>query len=287
MMDVVRDVMLAFAAALIHLRSASTQVQIGRSRGVSGGRTQRLLEAPILPAIARSRAGLVLALYPDRGVDRRIPISSAASAPMRLPDWPRVSAVMLLQMIRRARWAGRVSSAVAARSAAAHPAAGAAWWPTRCHRARRRACVPRCCSALRQIALRSPAAVLTRARAGVAYSDVLFAGAVLVWLANTFASALRAAAHGDSRDPLSTAALVRFPSGRAHARLVAVSRPRHPRNRSRLRAGLRCRRVRHGRLSLVELAQARGSDWRLERRPFGEILRVGAAVFRFQPCKPC
>src|SRR2546430_17604322 len=42
----------------------STQVQIGRGCGVSGAGTQRLLEAPVLPAIARLAApGLPLAVF--------------------------------------------------------------------------------------------------------------------------------------------------------------------------------------------------------------------------------
>jgi Na+-driven multidrug efflux pump len=125
---------------------------------------------------------------------------------------------------------------------------------------------------------RSLYAVLGGTDGALAYSDVMFAGAVLVWLANTFASALRGS--GNTAIPaiaLIAAALVQIPLSGAltlgwwpfPALGIRGAAPC-------LCARVRPRRARHGTVSLVEPAQARGSDWRLEGRLFGEILRVGA-----------
>src|SRR5438094_491466 len=112
----------------------------------------------------------------------------------------------------------------------------------------------------------------------LAYSDVLFAGAVLVWLANTFASALRGS--GNTAPPaiaLITAALVQIPlSG-------ALTLGWWPFPALGIRGTALAYALAFGVAALgmglylwSSPLRPRGSDWRLERRLFGEILRVGA-----------
>jgi putative MATE family efflux protein len=112
----------------------------------------------------------------------------------------------------------------------------------------------------------------------IAYSDVLFAGAALVWLANTFAAALRGS--GNTALPaavLAGSALLQiglsgaltlgwapFPAlgirGAATAYVAAF--------------GLAALAM--GGAIWMGALRPRAGDWRLERRLFGEILRVGA-----------
>src|SRR5438445_392006 len=112
----------------------------------------------------------------------------------------------------------------------------------------------------------------------LAYSDVLFAGAVLVWLANTFASALRGS--GNTALPagaLAVAALVQIPlSG-------ALTLGWWPFPALGIRGTALAYALAFGVAALgmglylwSSPLRPGGSDWRLERRLFGEILRVGA-----------
>ncbi|HYT46898.1 MAG TPA: MATE family efflux transporter, partial [Burkholderiales bacterium] len=109
-------------------------------------------------------------------------------------------------------------------------------------------------------------------------SDVLFAGAVLVWLANTLASALRGS--GNTLAPaaaLALAALAQIPlSG-----VLTLGWGPFPGLGIRGAAlayacafGLATAAM--GIYLCVGTLRPRGADWRLERRLFGEILRVGA-----------
>jgi Na+-driven multidrug efflux pump len=198
---------------------------------VSGAATQRLLEAPILPAIARLAApGLVLALFQtavsmaDTHFVGRLGTDALAGLALVFP------LVMLLQMTSAGAVGGGVSSAVARALGGGHAAAA--------RRLVAHALVIALAAGLAFTLLlvgfgRSLYVVLGGTDGALAqalaYSEVLFAGAVLVWLANTFASALRGVAALGMGLYLWSSSL----------------RPR-------------------------------GSDWRLERRLFGEILRVGA-----------
>jgi Na+-driven multidrug efflux pump len=107
---------------------------------------------------------------------------------------------------------------------------------------------------------------------------VLFAGAVLVWLANTFASALRGS--GNTALPaiaLIAAAMVQIPlSG-------ALTLGWWPFPALGIRGTALAYALAFGVAALgmglylwSSPLRPRGSDWRLERRLFGEILRVGA-----------
>jgi putative MATE family efflux protein len=247
---------------------------------VSGGGTQRLLEAPILPAIARLAApGLVLALFQtavsiaDTHFVGRLGTDALAGLALVFP------LVMLLQMTSAGAMGGGVSSAVARALGGGHPAAA--------RRLVAHALVIALAAGLAftllllgfgrslYVLLGGTDGALAQA---LAYSDVLFAGAVLVWLANTFASALRGS--GNTAIPaiaLITAALVQIPlSG-------ALTLGWWPFPALGIRGTALAYALAFGVAAFgmgvylwSSSLRPRGSDWRLERRLFGEILRVGA-----------
>ena len=247
---------------------------------MSGAGTQRLLEAPVLPAIARLAApGLALAVFQtavsiaDTHFVGRLGTDALAGLALVFP------LVMLLQMTSAGAMGGGVSSAVAralggghltaARRLVAHAAvialgAGLAFTLLLVGFGR----------AL-YVVLGGTDGALAQA---LAYSDVLFAGAVLVWLANTFASALRGS--GNTALPagaLAAAALVQIPlSG-------ALTLGWWPFPALGIRGTALAYALAFGVAALgmglylwSSPLRPRGSDWRLERRLFGEILRVGA-----------
>jgi putative MATE family efflux protein len=245
---------------------------------VSGGATQRLLKAPILPAIARLAApGLALAVFQtavsiaDTYFVGRLGTDALAGLALVFP------LVMLLQMTSAGAMGGGVSSAVAralgggaaARRLVAHAlvialAAGLAF-----------TLLLLGCGGPLYVLLGGTDGALAQA---LAYSDVLFAGAVLVWLANTFASALRGS--GNTALPaiaLAAAALVQIPlSG-------ALTLGWWPFPALGIRGTALAYALAFGVAALgmgvylwSSSLRPRGSDWRLERRLFGEILRVGA-----------
>jgi putative MATE family efflux protein len=247
---------------------------------LSSTRTQRLLEAPILPTIARLAApGLVLALFQtavsiaETHFVGRLGTEALAGLALVFP------LVMLLQMTSAGAMGGGVSSAVA-RALGAGSAASA-------RRLVAHALVIAIVAGLAFTLLlvgfgRSLYVLLGGADGALAqalaYSDVLFAGAVLVWLANTFASVLRGS--GNTAIPalaLIAAALVQVPLA------GALTLGWAPFPALGIRGAALAYACAFGVAALgmglylwSSALKPRGGDWRLERRLFGEILRVGA-----------
>lgn len=247
---------------------------------MSASRAHRLLTAPILPAVARLAApGLALALFQtaasiaDTHFVGRLGTEALAGLALVFP------LMMLLQMTSAGAMGGGVSSAVAralgagdeaaARNLVVHAlviglAAGLAF-------------------TLLMLAL-GPTLYALLGGSGVAlaqalaYSDVLFASAVLVWLANTFASVLRGS--GNTLAPalaLAAVVLMQIPLSGA---LTLGWGPFPP-------LGIAGAAVAYGIASgVASFAMAaylwsgalrpRGADWRLAWRPSRDILRVGA-----------
>jgi putative MATE family efflux protein len=247
---------------------------------VSTARAQRILEGPVVPTLARLAApGAVLALFQtavsiaDTAFVGRLGTEALAGLALVFP------LVMLLQMTSAGAMGGGVASAVAralgggreeaARRLVAHGliialAAGLAF-------------------TLLLLGLGTSLYALLGGQGealaqALAYSHVLFAGAVGVWLANTLASVLRGS--GNTLAPavaLAAAALVHIPLsgaltlgwgpfprlGIAGAALAYVT--------AFLLASLLM-----GALLWRGPLRPRGADWRLERRVFHDILRVGA-----------
>ena len=247
---------------------------------MSASRTQRLLEAPILPTIARLAApGLVLALVQtavsiaDTYFVGRLGTDALAGLALVFP------LVMLLQMTSAGAMGGGVSSAVARALGAGDQAAA-------------RNLVANALAIALGAGLGFTALMLTVGRGlytllggsgtalaqALVYSDLLFAGAVVVWLANTFASALRGS--GNTLVPalaLAGAAMVQIPlSG-------ALTLGWGPMPRLGIAGAALAYSAAFG---LAALAMAgylwsgalrpRGADWQLRRRPLAAILRVGA-----------
>ena len=247
---------------------------------MSTARARRLLEAPILPTLARLAApGLALALaqtavsIADTYFVGRLGTEALAGLALVFP------LVMLLQMTSAGAMGGGVSSALARALGAGNEAA-----------ARRLvghafiiALAAGLAFTLLLLLLGRPLYRLLGGAGGaleqaLAYSDALFAGAALVWLANTLASALRGS--GNTFAPaaaLALAALVQIPLSGA----LTLGWGPFP--------GLGIRGAALAYACAFGLATAimgiylwsgtlrpRGADWRLERRLFGEILRVGA-----------
>jgi putative MATE family efflux protein len=247
---------------------------------VSLARAQRLLDAPILPAIARLAApGALLALFQsavsiaDTHFVGRLGTDALAGLALVFP------LVMLLQMVSAGAMGGGVSSALAralgagredaARSLVAHAlviALGGGLAFT-----------------VLLLGLGDGLYALLGGKGealaqALAYSHVLFGGAVFVWLANTLASVLRGS--GNTLAPavaLAAAALVHIPlsgaltlgwgplprlgiAGAAIAYLAAF-----------LFASLLM-----GAMLWRGTLRPRRAHWQLERRVFREILRVGA-----------
>ena len=241
---------------------------------------QRLLEAPILPTIARLAApGMVLALFQtavsiaDTHFVGRLGTDALAGLALVFP------LVMLLQMTSAGAMGGGVSSAVA-RALGAGDEAGA------------RNLVAHALVIALTAGLGFTAIMLVLGRGlyallggsgaalaqAVVYSNVLFAGAVLVWLANTLASVLRGS--GNTLVPalaLAGAALVQIPlSG-------ALTLGWRPFPAFGIAGAALAYAIAFGLASVGMAAylwssvlRPRGADWRLEGGPFYEILRVGA-----------
>ena len=220
--------------------------------------------APIFRSIARlSAPGLALAAFQtavsiaDTHFVGRLGTEPLAGLALVFP------LVMLLQMTSAGAMGGGVSSAIArARGGGNEAAARRLVVHALGHRARRRACSSRSSFSW----LGRPLYALlgggddTLAQA-IAYSDILFGGAVLVWLANTFAAtpARRRQHRGPGGCARGRGAGPGPALGRADARLGPFPGARHPRRGARLRRVLRPRRGDHGRLRLGgRAAAARG-----------------------------
>jgi putative MATE family efflux protein len=247
---------------------------------MSTQRAQRLLASPILPSIARLAApGVVLALFQtavsiaDTYYVGRLGTDALAGLALVFP------LVMLLQMTSAGAMGGGVSSALARALGAGHEATA--------RRLVSHALIIALAAglgftvlllALGEVLyalLGGKGAALTQA---LAYSHVLFGGAVFVWLANTLASVLRGS--GNTLAPalaLAAAALVQIPlsgaltlgwepfprlgiAGAALAYVTAFLVASLAMGVAVWRSALRPRRA----------------DWQFEARHFRDILRVGA-----------
>ena len=259
-------------------RSISPPATCAASKRLS--RTQHLLDAPILTAIARLAApGLVLALFQtavsiaDTHFVGRLGTDSLAGLALVFP------LVMLLQMTSAGAMGGGVSSAVARALGGGNEAAA------------RRLVVHAFIIALAVglaftalfLLLGAPLYRLLGGSGGalaqaIAYSEVLFAGAVLVWLANTFAAALRGS--GNTALPAAVLAVTSVAQIGLSGALTLGWAP-FP--------ALGIRGAATSYVAAFGLAAAamgvaiwggalrpRAGDWRLEWRLFREILRVGA-----------
>jgi len=236
--------------------------------------------APIFRSIARlSAPGLALAVFQtavsiaDTHFVGRLGTEPLAGLALVFP------LVMLLQMTSAGAMGGGVSSAIARARGAGNEAAA------------RRLVVHALVIALAAGLLFTLAFLLlgrplyallggasaTLAQA-IAYSDVLFGGAVLVWLANTFAAALRGG--GSTAIPaaaLAVAAIVQVPlSG-------ALTLGWGPFSALGIRGAALAYAACFGLAAAIMGAcvwagalRPREGDWRLEPRLFREILRVGA-----------
>jgi len=247
---------------------------------VSTARAQRILEGPVVPTLARLAApGAVLALFQtavsitDTAFVGRLGTDALAGLALVFP------LVMLLQMTSAGAMGGGIASAVAralggrreeaARRLVAHGliialAAGLVF-------------------TLLLLGLGTSLYALLGGKGealaqALAYSHVLFAGAVGVWLANTLASVLRGS--GNTLAPavaLAAAALVHVPLSGALTlgwgplpRLGIVGAAL-----AYVTAFLFASLV-MGALVWRGPLRPRGADWRLEGRVFHDILRVGA-----------
>jgi putative MATE family efflux protein len=241
---------------------------------------KRLLEGPILSAIVRlATPGIVLALFQtavsvaDTYFIGQLGTSALAGLALVFP------LVMLLQMVSAGAMGGGVSSAVArargagnesvARNLVAHALV-----------------IALAAAALFTLLLLAFGAAIyallggsgqTLARA-LEYSDVLFAGAVFVWLANTLASALRGS--GNTLVPaiaLAVACVVQVPLSGA----LTLGWGGFPALGMRGAAaayvfafGLAALGM--GLYLWTTTLRPQRADWTLSRRRFGDILRVGA-----------
>jgi putative MATE family efflux protein len=238
--------------------------------------TERLLAAPILPTLARlSAPGVLLVLFQsmvsvgDTYFVGRLGTEPLAGLALVFP------LIMLLQMTSAGAMGGGVSSAIAralgsgnpqfARRLVAHAlviAAGMGLFFTVV------------------VLLLGPAVYRLLGGSGetlahaLRYSNIIFGGAITVWIANTLSSVLRGT--GNMLTPALTliaAAMIHLPlSGTLVARIGIAG------------AGIAYVTT-FGVAALVMGAivlrrasplRPRREDWRLERRLFGEILRVGA-----------
>jgi putative MATE family efflux protein len=247
---------------------------------VSTARAQRILEGPVVPTLARLAApGAVLALFQtavsiaDTAFVGRLGTEALAGLALVFP------LVMLLQMTSAGAMGGGVASAVAralgggreeaARRLVAHGliialAAGLAF-------------------TVLLLGLGTSLYALLGGQGealaqALAYSHVLFAGAVGVWLANTLASVLRGS--GNTLAPalaLAAAALVHIPLSGALT-LGWGPMPRLGIVGAALAyvAAFLVASLLMGALLWRGPLRPRGADWRLERHVFREILRVGA-----------
>ncbi len=252
---------------------------MSEAKPAPNARTQRLLSGPILPTLAALAApALVLAVMQtavsvgDTHFVGRLGTEALAGLALVFPM------VMLLQMTSAGAMGGGVSSAVARSLGAGRREA-----------ARRLVAhalvIALCAGALFTLLLLGLGGALygllggkgETLRQAIAYSDIIFAGAVLVWLANTLASVLRGSGNtlvpaaalivaGLLQIPLSGALTLGagpFPRlGIAGAAIAYVAS-----------AGLASAIM--GAYLWRSALRPRGADWTLEGRTFGEILRVG------------
>ena len=192
---------------------------------MSTARAQRLLEAPILPSIGRLAApGVLLALFQtavsiaDTHYVGQLGTDALAGLALVFP------LVMLLQMTSAGAMGGGVSSALARTLGGGNEAAA--------RRLVTHGLVIALCAGLAFTALLLGLGEILYALLGgkgaalaqaLAYSHVLFAGAVFVWLANTLASVLRGS--GNTLIPalaLAAAAMVQIPLSLS---LIHISEP--------------------------------------------------------------
>ena len=262
----------------------STPPSTGRARNGRGAgapeRTRWLLESRILPAIGRLTApGLVLSVFQtavsitDTWFVGRLGTDALAGLALVFP------LAMMLHMISAGAMGGGVSSAVARALGGGDPAA-----------ARRVvahalaiAIVAGLAFTLAMLTLGRPIYRLLGGReaalaSALAYSDVLFAAAVLVWLANTLASALRGS--GNTLVP----ALAMSGSAILHIALSAgLTLGLGPFPRMGIAGAATASAIAFG-LSTLTMGAALwrgplrpgGQDWRFEYATIREILRVGA-----------
>ena len=248
---------------------------------MSTQRAQRLLESPILPTIARLAApGVLLALFQtavsiaDTYYVGRLGTEALAGLALVFP------LVMLLQMLSAGAMGGGVSSALAralgagredaAKSLVAHAlviavSGGLAFT----------ALLLGIGDALYAL-LGGKGETLSQA---LAYSQVLFAGAIGVWLANTLASVLRGS--GNTLAPavaLAAAALLHVPlSGALTLGWGPFPRLGIAGAALAYAAAFLFASVLMGAMVWRDGLQPGRAHWRLEWRVFREILRVGAA----------
>lgn len=247
----------------------------------AASRTERILEAPIVPTLLRFAApGLLLVVFQtsvsitDTHFVGRLGTEPLAGLALVFP------LLMLLQMMSSGAMGGGVSSAIAR-------ALGAG----KAHMARvlvvHAIVIALAMGALFTLLLLTAGPSIyallggrgAALEAALAYSNIIFAGSALVWLGNTFAAALRGS--GNMLIPavsLSGAALLHIPlsaaltlglgpfpqlgiAGAAIAYLTGAS----------FGAALNLAYLLHPRSALGPRRQ----DFRLERRLFREILRVG------------
>jgi len=241
---------------------------------------QRLLDAPILSTIARLAApGVVLALFQtavsiaDTHFVGRLGTDALAGLALVFP------LVMLLQMTSAGAMGGGVSSAVA-RALGAGDEAGA-----RNLAAHAFVIAVAVGLGFTLLLLVFGAALYTllggkgaALREALVYSNVLFGGAVLVWIANTLASILRGS--GNTLVPalvLVAAVLVQIPlSGALTLGWGALPRLGIAGAALAYVVGFGFAAVVMGVYLWSGPLRPRRSDWRLHPRQFHEILRVGA-----------
>ena len=237
-------------------------------------RTERLLAAPILPTVLRlSAPGVLLVLFQsmvsvgDTYFVGRLGTEPLAGLALVFP------LLMLLQMTSAGAMGGGVSSAIARALGSGHPALA------------RRLVVHALVLALAMgtlftlliLLLGQPIYALLGGRGdtldnALRYSDIVFAGAIAVWLANTLSSVLRGT--GNMVAPAVTliaAACIHLPLSGTLVGRIGIGG-----------AGIAYVTT----FSIAALAMAvvvwrsslrpQRGDWTLERRLFGEILRVGA-----------
>ena len=247
---------------------------------MSIARAQRLLDGPILPTLARLAApGALLALFQsavsiaDTHYVGQLGTDALAGLALVFP------LVMLLQMVSAGAMGGGVSSALARALGAGNEAAA-------------RRLVTHALAIALGAGLAFTALLLALGEAlyallggrgealaqALAYSHVLFAGAVLVWLANTLASVLRGS--GNTLIPavaLAAAATVQIPLSGA----LTLGWGAFP------RLGIAGAALAYAFAFLVSslimgavlwrgALRPQRADWEFEARHFREILRVGA-----------
>jgi putative MATE family efflux protein len=239
-------------------------------------KTQTLLSAPILPTLARlSAPGVLLVLFQsmvsvgDTYFVGRLGTEPLAGLALVFP------LIMLLQMTSAGAMGGGVSSAIARALGSGNPQA-----------ARRLVAHALVIAALMGIgftllvllfgepmfrALGGEGATLDHA---LRYSSIIFGGAITVWIANTLSSVLRGT--GNMLTPaltLISAAVIHLPlSGMLVAR-IGIAGAGIAYITTFGIAGLIMAAIVFRRSSPLRPQRA---DWRLERRLFREILRVGA-----------